>query len=77
MLSVNEIHVLSKLEDANNLLWIMDVLGYHDTEIFVSVDEAAIRVFKGRILETYDTEEIARWHKKPNKFRAFRGRVFG
>ena len=77
MLSVNEIHVLSKLEDANNLLWIMDVLGYHDTEIFVSVDEAAIRVFKGRILDTYDTREIAMWHKKPRLSRAFRGRVFG
>ena len=76
MLSVNEIHVLSKLENGYNLLWIMDVLGYHDTELLVSGDDASLRVFKGRILNTYDTKEIAMWHKKPNKFRAFRGRVF-
>lgn len=76
MLSVNEIHVLSKLENGDSLLWIAGVLGYHDTECTVNVEELLLRIFKGRILRSKKLSAIARWHKKPNKFSAFRGRVF-
>lgn len=76
MLSVNEIHVLSKLEDGHSLLWITGALGYHDTEYTVSVEEALLRIFKGRILRSNKLSEIQRWHKNPSIFRAFRGRVF-
>lgn len=76
MLSVNEIHVLSKLEDGNSLLWITSALGYHDTECTVSVEEALLRIFKGRILRSKKLREIQMWHKNPSIFRAFRGRIF-